>query len=345
MYADEKIYIFDNDLEEINVLNQPLDFKKSISIHRSVSIKPIELIESKKNWIRYTYFKEDKRIRLDYKPLYEYDDLIICKNEENNNIYTYNKINKQYTLLCKNNELFLGTNYIKIKDRTYYISNTDLIDITRFNFKYTIKPKDGVTRILTLSEFSEICEQTKYKEAIDAEINNIKENELKIKAEKLQKKLEQKKYEEEKRKQNKINKVNNALKQVSLILENVERDAYLLEQEGQNHISKKMIVPEELLFIKVDDHKEFNSMFLDNKILRFVDFSSISFENVKVSGLDLSYTNANIDPQEVYNKDMSNGVYRGLNFNLKSFADVNIENSDFTNAIVDFAFYESTLKK
>lgn len=116
---------------------------------------------------------------------------------------------------------------------------------------------------------------------------------------------------------------------------------------------KKVKVSEEKLLIQVDDHLEINPIYAT--YLQYIDFSCIfSFDNVKVSGLDFSNTNAyNINPQTVYQKDMSNGNYEGINFEWKSFTGVNISNSKFTqgfysynfeNAVAESAYYVNKQK-
>ena len=63
--------------------------------------------------------------------------------------------------------------------------------------------------------------------------------------------------------------------------------------------------------------------------MQLIDLGGIIFSNVKVSGLDFSNTNANIIPQDVYQKDMSYGNYQGIDFTFNSFKDVNITGSSF----------------
>ncbi len=72
-------------------------------------------------------------------------------------------------------------------------------------------------------------------------------------------------------------------------------------------------------------------------MLPVINLSSNSFDNVKVSGIDFTGTNANIDPQTVYNKDMSHGIYDGLNFTMKSFDGVNTDDASFEGCVMDFA--------
>ena len=64
--------------------------------------------------------------------------------------------------------------------------------------------------------------------------------------------------------------------------------------------------------------------------------SLIDFTNVKVSGIDFRGSAARINPQTVYNKDLSNGVFDSSN--IKFFDDltgVNIEGADFTECEID----------
>ena len=59
---------------------------------------------------------------------------------------------------------------------------------------------------------------------------------------------------------------------------------------------------------------EINDMFKDNMLLRMLDLSEIDFTNVDIRGMDFSGTNANIHPQLIYNKDMTNVNATGVEF-------------------------------
>lgn len=50
---------------------------------------------------------------------------------------------------------------------------------------------------------------------------------------------------------------------------------------------------------------EFEDLFKNNMILRMLDLSGLSLDNVDIRGMDFSYCNVHIDPQIIYNKDMS----------------------------------------
>ena len=100
---------------------------------------------------------------------------------------------------------------------------------------------------------------------------------------------------------------------------------------------KRTTVSDDQLFIQVGDHLEILPWYLENELLPVINLSSNSFDNVKVSGIDFTGTNANLDPQTVYNKDMSHGIYDGLNFTMKSFDGVNTDDASFEGCVMDFA--------
>ena len=100
---------------------------------------------------------------------------------------------------------------------------------------------------------------------------------------------------------------------------------------------KRTTVSDDQLFIRVGDHLEILPWYLENELLPVINLSSNSFDNVKVSGIDFTGTNANIDPQTVYNKDMSHGIYDGLNFTMKNFDGVNTDDASFEGCVMDFA--------
>lgn len=59
---------------------------------------------------------------------------------------------------------------------------------------------------------------------------------------------------------------------------------------------------------------EFEDFFKSNMILRMLDLSTIDLTNVDIRGIDFSGTNIHINPQIIYNKDMSYVNAKGLKF-------------------------------
>ena len=101
-------------------------------------------------------------------------------------------------------------------------------------------------------------------------------------------------------------------------------------------------IDRELFLVWIDDHYEINRDIIDLSLLRFLNLSLINFDNVMVSGIDFRHTNARINPQTVYKKDLSNAIFD--NGNIKFFDDftgVKTEKTDFTECEID----NKTLKK
>lgn len=94
--------------------------------------------------------------------------------------------------------------------------------------------------------------------------------------------------------------------------------------------SKGKITPEILFQVMDDGHKIINPKIKNN--LKYFDLSNIDFTNTDLSGIDFTGCNIkHIDPQTIYNKDLSNTTFRGvyLPFDITTdFNDVNTENID-----------------
>lgn len=152
--------------------------------------------------------------------------------------------------------------------------------------------------------------------------------------------------------QEKNNQLAQTEEEITCTLEQLNMLYQLKEQLTNKSVqTKRILVPLEQICIQVDDHLEINPIYAN--YLRYIDLSAMNVKNVKVSGLDFSNTNAHIEPQLVYQKDMSNGNYEGINFELKDFTGVNISNAqftqeffsyDFSNAISESAYYVNKQK-
>lgn len=74
---------------------------------------------------------------------------------------------------------------------------------------------------------------------------------------------------------------------------------------------------------------EINEMFKNNNLLRMLDLSKLDFTNVDIRYMDFSGTNVHINPQTIYNKDMTGVNATGVHFS--PFTD------SFDNVILDGA--------
>ena len=88
-------------------------------------------------------------------------------------------------------------------------------------------------------------------------------------------------------------------------------------------------IEQDLFLVQIDDHYEINRDIIDTSLLRFFNLSLIDFTNVKVSGIDFRYSKANIDPQKVWNKDISYSTFD--NSNISPFDNFNEVNTECTN--------------
>ena len=84
---------------------------------------------------------------------------------------------------------------------------------------------------------------------------------------------------------------------------------------------------------------EFDDFFRDNELLRIIDLSDLDLENVDITNMDFSGTNIHIDPQTIYNKDMTGVNALDVHFSpfLDSFDDVILDGTKINDkeAIID----------
>lgn len=137
----------------------------------------------------------------------------------------------------------------------------------------------------------------------------------------------------EEKKNQRINKIKEQLKDI--FIKNYELEKELCSLENKSITRKKVL--DSVLFKEVNGHLVISDTFLVQDRLKYVDFSSILFDNVDVRGIDFRGTNARIDPQTVYNKDISGCDFTGYDFGFASFDGVNITNTKLDKS-VNFVF-------
>ena len=101
---------------------------------------------------------------------------------------------------------------------------------------------------------------------------------------------------------------------------------------GRNRIA----IPDTELFVNVDDHHEINPKYLP--YLCFVDFSFANTKGLKVSGIDWSETNIHLNPQEVFDKDLSNAKFGDNAFVFTSLKGCNLSGSDISKESESYGF-------
>ena len=281
-----------------------------------------------------------------YPIVKHYEEICLCNNKDE--LYLFSKKTGEYILLFKGNilkdEIKLLDRLLVVKDKYYYIgSDGKVIELTSIV---------DINNIVSIGGY--INDNTTVVSYVDFMNGNIPVKEV-----------EEEIVEEEETLEEDISKVvdgfgesvvvdngtvdhlyvhNKVLEEKSRI--NSEKEELLRQIDLLNerivqveNKSKYMIkVDENILFNNMGDYKEIKEELKEDLI--YLDLSNISFDNVKVSGLDLSNTNVSIDPQTIYNKDMSYGVYDGIKFISNNFNGVNTDNSSFKNCDVPFSEFE-----
>ena len=285
-----------------------------------------------------TIYRYDDEV-FDVRPILDYDGNIICYRD--GQIYLYDKIHKEMKELCSVDDFDYTHNGIIIRDKRYMLFKGRMVDVTDFPNvdDYYINPELDI--IYELSEFKAVYENSPYYKAT-----------LKLQKEKQQKLIEQ--MEEEKRKKELIEEAEKQEKKKADLKQDIkdtEKEILTLYQKylelietyealgDDNPFLHKKVIPitENLLFIEVGDHKEINPFFLDNHLLRYADLSLIDFSGVKLDHIEcLAYTNANLDPQTVYNKDLSFSDLRGIEHTMDNFDGVNMEGTIVDQDKLDF---------
>ncbi len=286
-----------------------------------------------KKFLFYEYKIDEMTYKLKYEPIFNYNNFILCK--KNTKYYLYDKNNKKY-ILISNKEIKYGRNYLEFEGKTYFLIDK-LIDVTGINVNNSLELKENIDEVLELEEFEDKFLTKEFYEDAMKKIEKSNEDDKKQQMEELKQKLIGKAKQQEELKVKELETLEKELaNSLDVFVKKSSNFQNKLQVSKNSNTKIKERISEEMLFIKVDEHLEIRPEFLQSNILRYFDLAFISFDNVKVSGIDLSYTDVNINPQTVYNKDMSNGNYSGLNFTNKNFEGVNTTNSIFNDCIFDF---------
>lgn len=260
---------------------------------------------------------KDEYDKLECIPYKDLGDYLLCVSKSSEMVLyskesgIYTQTNLQYTsgdvsVIRKGNLLELNNNVFYLNPNGCICLSTvlDLVNVS------SLEDAD----VVSYDTFSSNIR--KDKSYFDRIISENKE----LKAKKIQDEVDRAKTEEDKRRQIIIEQLS------SLKAELTKLDS------GAGSLSK---IDADILFRQVDDHLEVNAEFTSQ--LKYLDLSCIDFTGVKVSGLDFSGSNASINPQLVYNKDMSYGNYDGLCFISSNFDGVNITGASFDGCVMDFA--------
>ena len=281
-----------------------------------------------KSLVGYKYYSsvDSKEYNLKHQPIAEIGDYILCSSKKYSFLYNkkLNMYEMFYNISLKDEDITLDNNVLAAPKYSikYYIDGSEMIDISFLEEDEVVERKNFDGTILSFHDYEE---QIKNDSSIMAMIEQKAVNN-KAAIEQANASILQ--LETDERRQKIIHSME-LLQQELLSLENFTA------------VQKRSNITSDLLFIKKDEHFEIREAF--KNILAYFDLSQINFTNVNVSSLDFSYTNAMINPQSIYNKDMSNGVYKNISFLPKDFSGVNLCGADLSECNLDFAILDGAI--
>lgn len=264
-------------------------------------------------------------LSLKYKPLYDLGSYILCVDKTG--YYLFNKSDEHYIRFSDTmaENIFFSGNVLCIDNKTYIIVGEKVIDIGNISVT-NVDIKQGVScsDVLSFEEFK--IEVQKNPHIIEDFLEKKQKDELKENAISSLKRAEDE--------DNKLYLVNQAIQRTMAQLNMLLNIKQSLINSTNSTTFERYNIDRDMLLLEKDDHWIINPDLYG--MLRFFDLSAIDFTNVAVNNIDLSYSNAKIDPQKVYNKDMSGGNFSGMQFIGADFHDVNICGAKFTDCLLDF---------
>ena len=126
-------------------------------------------------------------------------------------------------------------------------------------------------------------------------------------------------------------------------LDRIKENNELIEQAKTENkeIYGKITIPEDQFLVQEGDHLAINPIIIEKGILRCFNLSAIDFTNVRVGGykvpLDYRNTGARINPQKVYDKDLSNCILdRGNVYFYDRLEGVNLDGTNLDDCDIVF---------
>ncbi len=293
-----------------------------------------------KKHFNYVVSNSKDKFKLKYEPIRIYDGgFVICKvNDETLSLYDRN--NNTYTPLGTIYDTWFDNNLIVNYDGDKVINasliyNGKLIDITYYykNSLMDVENFEQLNKNVELKTFDEY-----YSEYEDKIRRERREELLKEDAKKAME-LEQEKVKE-------LTEIKQSKEELMAKHEDVKNEGLSYIFKGleildnyQKATGKVERIDYKDIFIEVNGHKEIKPIILLNGLLRIINLSTISFENVKVTGVDFRGCNVNLDPQEVYDKDLTGCNFEGVYFPVSvDFTNVKVYGCKFTNKNITTTF-------
>ena len=279
------------------------------------------LLKRKPNTYYYVDYKTKSIVKSNYRPVRQYLNFVIFYIEKNfywqEGYYLHDKNDGSYTWIAsKKDEIYFHNDYFTLNGKTYYLTD-QIIDLGDFYLAGRVKKDDS--EIKAKEEF--------LKTANTIEKNNAKDN-RKYLSDKVAKQQEYLLMLQEYQ-----TKINEYEKKKIAVLKKMTSDA---------SVKYKLEPPRDFMYVE-NGIRKISAKYSD--YLRFYNLLMIDFADVDVRGLDFSGSSlALINPQTVYNKDMSNGNFCDVTFSTYDFNGVNTSNTVFNDEFV-LASQDNILKK
>ena len=280
----------------------------------------------------YTFYDYSSYIKrtTKLKPCRQYDNFLIGKLENDmfkpNGYYALDKSTGDFIYL---DELGVFTdfydNYFVINSTTYYPKDS-LINLGDFNIRYKRLKRNA--KIMSKEDYLLSLKESTTKEDLD---EKSKEEEREQQREEQRKKERELLLEKKKLLEDCQRRINQKLSEIMDIKAEIKR----------LKIYHMTPIPNDF-FVELNGVKRINYSYVAD--LKYYDLFSVDFTGCMIRDIDFSDTNACLNPQEVYNKDMSNGNYSDVTILNYDMTGVNIENAVFTNDFIN-AYQEGILKR
>ena len=275
------------------------------------TVSPKKEIRKRKKKYYYADYKTKEMIKTTYQPVRQYLNFMIFHIHKNfywqEGYYLFDKKDKSYTWLTNNADfLKFYDDYFLLNGHTYYVTDR-IVDLGDFSLACRVKKDDST--LLTKDEYLSSKRHTEDKKEAQA------------KKDELKKQLAMQEDQKRKARLQEIEQEMAALRE--------ERESILANMSREEKI--RISVPDDFE-VEKNGIKRVNSKYIYS--LEKYDLIFYDFTGYDVSNLDFSGTNAAINPQTVYDKDMSNGNYSDVTFLTYDFSNVDISGAVFNNDFI-----------
>ena len=322
---------------EYKIVNQFIVYNNKVLCQ--IEMKDYEV---KKQLFGYVCTNSIDIYKVKYQPIKKYGlRYTLCL--DNYDVVLHDRLKNEYIFRCNINNFFYDDNFLfdNKNNLVYLIYENQMIEITEYynknlKDKSFIKLNSGVTRFITKEEFSlfnrdkidEIFKQLKEERRLSFETKRKEEEENRLKE------IQNKKEEIQKQKLEILNQIKDAVQTLSELSINDDSIPRLLIDD---------------IFDKIDNYLVIKPKYLD--LIKYIDLGYVTFDNVKMEGIDFSETNIYFNPQNIYQKNLRNCIFNTNS--IRTFMDFtgvdirgcifNGQNPEFNVTLKNAIYDETTL--